>query len=141
MREPHTLRDSFFPLRTRFSGSGLKQEIDTALVHEGVAHTEGPIELTQRDMADEIGKSGFFQDLAMRGVTRGLAVLQMALGKAPVAMAIQNEEILGNSAKTSEHDPTGTDLLAIRWGHTQKTENLKYLRGFSRMSESSVRSS
>src|SRR2546430_745558 len=111
-RIPGALRDPFFRLRHRLAAARLEQKEVTVLVDRLATEPEVPVDHLDRAVQDQVVESGFLGHLAARRLGRGLASLEVALGKAPVFVGVPDQEKprRGPPRRPPEHDAAGAGL-------------------------------
>jgi hypothetical protein len=133
-------RDPLVHLGTGLAFRTLEQEEVTVFVDVAAAEAEVPVDDPNRTLEYQTAQPGLLGGLAQRRLSGRLVALEMALGEAPVAVRVANQQILRPLARPpAEDDSPGAHL---QFGATlahQKTEILRYFLGWAWISARSSR--
>src|SRR5690242_2857595 len=89
---PGAIGDPLVRLGHRVTALRLEEKEVAVLVDRLAAKAEVPIDHTDRAVEEQVAQAGFFSHLAPCGLRGRLAHLEMALGKAPVAIGVADQQ-------------------------------------------------
>src|SRR6185437_13375893 len=108
---PRAVGDALLLLRDALAAPRLEQEEVAELVDGLAAKAEVPVDHPNRAVQHQVLEPGLLGHLAARGIGRGLAGFEVALGEPPVAIGVADQEEAWLAVRSAPEDhPAGRGL-------------------------------
>jgi len=124
---PAAIRNALTEFRSGVTFLRFEQEEMTVFVDQPSTKPKEPIDDRKLLVHDEIVESRLLSNLAPSGLFGCFVTIEVALGKPPVLVAVEDDEKGGALRRTSNYHTAGGSLEL----RLQNTENLKYFLGFA----------